>query len=614
MARNISKEVNKIKEVSYTNKDFKSLRQEIQNYALRHFSNEIIDFTDSSLGGLLLDMNAYVGDVLMYYLDHQFNENSLEKAIEKTNLERLIREAGFEVPPAAPAYATVDLSVVVPAEQINGIYQPKTIATPTVRKNSVFSTPGGIEFTLLEDVDFKKLDDNNELLAEVLIGRSSGNIPINFILKRKGVCSSSRIETENISIPDKLVPFRTITLSKENVNEIISVFDSNGDEYYEVDTLSQDTVFKIYENTKYDLADVPSRLELFHAPKRFVTARSTQTGKTTLRFGSGDENAFDEDVIPDPSEHAIRLFGDKKSFTTISVDPNSFLSSQTLGISPVNTTLTVNYRYGGGLSHNVGSGQINSIKTAILSFMTSTPVSEEVSVRSSLRVFNPSSAKGGEDESTVEEMRNVALFNRSAQNRIVTREDLLARVHSMPVNFGKVYRAAVTDNPRNPRGSQLHVISRSQSGKLMVSPDTLKQNLSKYLNKFRIVSDSIDILDAIIINIGTEYSVTIQKGFRSESVIATINSKISEYFNIRNQQINKPIILGELENLILNVPGVVNIIKFTISNKTGVQSGNSYSGYSFNVKQNMDRGLVFPPPGGIFELKYPNEDIVGRIV
>lgn len=614
MARNINKEVNKLKEISYTNKDFKSLRQEIQNYALRHFSNEIIDFSDASLGGLLLDMNAYVGDVLMYYLDHQFNENSLEKAIEKTNLERLIREAGLEVPSAAPAYANVDLTIVVPAELVNGVYRPKTISLPTIKKNSVFSTPGGVEFTLLEDVDFSELDKNNNLVASTSIGRLSGANPVNFILRRNATVSSSKIETENIVISNKLIPFRTLTLSKENVNEIISVYDSNGDEYYEVDTLSQDTVFKIYENTKYDFEDVPSRLEIFHAPKRFVTSRSSQTGKTTLRFGSGDENAYDEDVIPDPSEHAIKLFGDRKSFTSIAIDPNSFLTTQTLGISPVDTTLSITYRHGGGLSHNVGAGQINAVKTLITTFVTSTPVSDEVSVRSSLRVFNPETARGGEDEATVEEMRNVALFNRSSQNRIVTREDLLARVYSMPVNFGRVYRASITDNPRNPRGSQLHVISRNAQGKLTTSPDTLKQNMSKYLNKFRIVSDSIDILDAIIVNIGVDYSVTIQKGYRSESVIGAVNSKISEYFNIRNQQINKPIVIGEIENLILNVPGVVNIIKFSINNKVGLENGNSYSGNAFSIKQNLDRGLIFPPPGGIFELKYQNEDIVGRIV
>ena len=612
MARNIKKDVKKHKEHSYTNKDFKSLRNELRRYALTHFSDNIVDFSDASMGGLILDLASYVGDVMTFYMDHQFNENSIENAVERGNIERLVREAGIDIPGAAPAYATVTLDIVVPSEQINGIFVPQSTALPVIRRNSVFSTPNGTDFVLMEDVDFRLRDEEAQLLAQVRIGRLSGGNPQSFVLTATGIVSSSKIVSETFAIPDELVPFRTITLSQENVNEIISVTDTLGDNYYEVDTLSQDTVFKTIENKSYDSADVPFRMELLHAPKRFVKIRSANTGLTTLRFGSGNEDAFDEDVIPDPSDHAITLFGDRTSISTVAIDPNSFLTTQTLGISPKNTTLTVNYRHGGGLADNVSAGAISSIKTLLTTFNSSLAPSTEASVRASVDVINLKRASGGEDEPTLEELRNIAIFNRNAQNRIVTREDLITRVYSMPTNFGRVFRVAVSDNIRNPRGAQLHIISRTAAGNLATSTDTLKQNLAKYLNKFRLVSDAIDILDAIIVNIGLSYGITIEKGYRSETVIAAVNSKLSRYFRIDNFQINKPVIIGEIENLILNCPGVVSIINLNIINKQNIMNNKIYSSYNFDVKQNLDRGMLFPPVGGIFEVKFPNEDIEGR--
>ncbi len=612
MAKNIKKDVQKHKERSYTNKDFKSLRNELRRYALTHFSDSVIDFSDASMGGLILDLASYVGDVMTFYMDHQFNENSIENAVERSNVERLIRESGLDIPGASPSYATVNLEIVVPAVLINGEYVPQSSALPIIKANSIFGTPKGKEFTLMEDVNFSLRDNEAKLLADVRIGNQSGGNPVNFVLVATGIVSSSKIATETFAIPDALVPFRTITLSRENINEIITVTDTLGDNYYEVDTLSQDTVFRTYDNNSYDSADVPFRMELLHAPKRFIKIRSANTGLTTLRFGSGNEEAFDEDVIPDPSQHAITLYGDRKAITTVAIDPNSFLTTQTLGISPKNTTLTVVYRHGGGLADNVSAGEISAVKTLLTSFNSSLAPSIEAAVRASTDVINPKRALGGEDEPTLEELRNIAILNRNAQNRIVTREDLITRVYSMPSNFGRVFRVAVADNPRNPRGAQLHVISRTSSGNLVTSTDTLKQNLAKYLNKFRLVSDAIDILDAIIVNIGVEYGVTIEKGYRSQTVLASINSTLGSYFRIDNFQINKPIIIGEIENLILNVPGVVSIINLNIVNKKNIESGNVYSSYNFDIKQNLDRGMIFPPVGGIFEVKFTNDDIKGR--
>ena len=614
MAKNVKKDIKKQIDISYSNKDFKSLRNDLQRFAVTHFSDNIVDFTDSSLGGMFLDVAAYVGDVMTYYLDHQFNENSIENAIEPKNIERLVREAGVDIPSAAPAYATMSISIVLNAIQSANGYIPNPLEIPTINKNTVFSSTSGVDFTLLEDVEFSKRNDSGNLIAKVKIGRTSGGTPVTFILTAEGIVSSSKIKTETFQINDVFVPFRSVVLEEENVNEIISVLDTQGDQYYEVDSLTQDTIFKYYENASYDSSLVPFRMEIQHAPKRFIKSRSIRTGLTTIRFGSGNEDSFDEDIIPDPSEHAISLYGDKNNLTTVSIDPNSFLETQTLGISPKNTTLTVNYRYGGGLGDNVPSGTITSVKTLITTFPTATPISSEVSVKRSISIYNTSRASGGENEPTLEDLRSIAILNRNSQNRIVTREDLIARIHSMPTKFGRIFRAASADNPRNPLASQVFVLSRNKDNRLIISSDTLKKNLRTYLSKFRLVSDAIDILDGIIVNFGFNYAVTVETGYNSSVVVNSINSKLIDYFNISNSQINKPIPIGDIENIILNTDGVVSLVSKNLISKSGNVSGNAYNNYSFRSQDIIDRGYYIPPIGGMFELKFPNEDIVGRVL
>ena len=380
-----------------------------------------------------------------------------------------------------------------------------------------------------------------------------------------------------------------------------------------METLTQDTVFKRSVNSRQDVEYAPERLQIVHASKRFVKSRTSLSGKTTLRFGSGDETKFDEDIIPDPSEHAVTLYGDRKTLSTITLDPNNFLGTQTLGISPRDTTLKVIYRHGGGLKDNVSAGAINSVKTLLTSFKTVTPTSVASSIRSSVSAFNSEPASGGEDEPSIEELRTIAIFSRNAQRRIVTREDLIARVYTMPSNFGRVFRASVRDNPNNPSAAQLYIISRDSGGKLMLSSDTLKENLGSYLSKFRIISDAIDILDASIINFGLNYTVTIDASVNSTTVLNLINAKLGEYFNIKNYQIDQPIITGEVENLILNTLNVVSIIEVSYTGRSGSYLGNLYSDYSYEPNRYMDRGYLFPPRGGLFEMKYTSEDIVGKV-
>lgn len=614
MPKNIKKEVVKHKDISYTAKDFNSLRSELLVYARQHYGNKIIDMSENSVAGLFLDMAAYVGDTLSFYLDHQFNELSLETAIETKNIEALIRNAGVETRGASPAFVMAKLSFIIPAKTFRGKKIVNEDFLPTVLGESKFTSQGGINFFTLESIDFAEKNTNNELVADIKVNSILNGVIQDFIVERTIPCTSGNTTTETFSIGSSHVPFRTIKLANTNIHEIISIRDSDNDEYYEVDTLSQDTVFKRLENTRQDKELVPSRLKIIPAPKRFIKVLSTATGKTTLRFGSGDEEAFDEDIIPDPSEHAVTLYGDRKTFKKISIDPKSFLDTSTLGISPRNTILSVKYSYGGGIRHNISIGELVIINTLITSFPTSTTPSTITSIRSSGLVTNELPAYGGENEPSIEDMRNIALLSKTSQKRVVTREDLLARVYNMPTNFGRVFRASVRDNPNNPFATQLHVIARNKVGMLVFAPDTLKENLSLFLSKFRLVSDAVDILDAKIINIGIKYSVTLEPGVAKQSTIQKINSNLKSYFKIENFHIDQPIITGDINNIILNTQGVVSVISIKLINKTGIIKNNVYSNESFSIVRNLDRGMIFPDRGSIFEIRHPSDDIEGSIV
>ena len=374
------------------------------------------------------------------------------------------------------------------------------------------------------------------------------------------------------------------------------MIDSSEDNYHEVESLTQDTVYERMENTRQDIELVQQRIRVIPAPKRFVKFRSRTTGVTTLRFGSGNETKFDEDIIPDPSDHAIKLYGDRKTFSKISIDPNALLETNTLGISPSSTVLTITYRYGGGLDNNVPSGQIQAVNKLITKFNSSVPSSQISEIRSTLSVTNLLPAAGGENEPSLDELRTTAIFAKTSQGRVVTREDLIARVYSMPSNFGRVFRVSVRDNPSNPLSAQLHIISRDSLGKLILSPDVLKENLSLYLSQYRLISDAVDVLDAQVINIALKYAVSLKS-----------------YFKIENFQIDQPIMTGDVENIMLNTRGVLAIGSIRFLNRVGTFENRQYSFESYSPARNLDRGMLFPPRGGIFEFRHLNDDIIGRV-
>lgn len=597
-----------IRQRKYLAKDFSSLKSNLVEYAKLF---DIEDKSESGIVGMLLEFAAYVGDNTSFYLDHQFTELNPQKAVETINIERHLNNAGVPITGASPALVYETIYVTIPA--VNG--SPDETVFPIVQEGSTFLSRTGVVFNLLEDIDFTKIDSTTgELKASVSVQTtdSSGN-PKSFTLSARGLCMSGTETTETFSIGTTFVPFRKISLSNSNVQEITLVSDNLGNIYYEVNSLSDDVVFERKENLSLDSDEVTNVLQLKPAPYRFTTSTTLSDRSTTLTFGGGSASSLEDDVIPDPTDFALPI-RHKKTFPRIAINPEKMLTSRTLGVAATNTTLSISYRYGGGLSHNVRKDSIRSVQTLNMIFPNSPSAAAAGKVRDTIEVNNLENAQGGEDALTVDELRALIPSYRNSQERIASKEDLLARVYTIPSNYGRVFRASVMDNPSNPNSAELHIISRDLNGKLKTSPDSLKKNLKVYLRPFRMISDAIDVFDSQIINLTVTVSAVIDPKLNKESILKNVINELTKYFDQKNFNINQAINISDVKNIIWMVEGVrsIDILKFeTISGDYGTRS---YNRSSFNVKNNTVKGFIFPPRGGIFEIKYPKFDIVGKAI
>lgn len=594
---------------NYLAKDFESLRSDLVRYAQTFFPDKIKDFSEAGLGGMFIDLAASVGDTMSYYLDHQFTELSWSDSVELSNIERHLRNAGVKITGASPATVSLTFFLEVPSSLTAGGYIPASSAIPTILAGTVASSANGVSFTLMEDINFNERDRDGFLKASVIVGDTDdfGN-PSTFILSKSGMATSSTRVTETFGVPDSYNPFYTISLSNPSVTRVISVTDTEGNSYYEVDSLTQDTVFSPVTNYSYDGDSVRDSIEVIPAPRRFTVSTSLSTRSSTLTFGGGD-NSLTEKTAFDPSSLALPLYG-KNPIARYSLDPNSLLRSKSLGVAPKNTTLSVTYEHGGGLSHNVGAESIRSVVSLSMVFPGIPSSGTAAAVRASVDVVNSSASAGGAASPTVDDLRLQIPSNRNSQLRVVTKEDLIARVYSLPSRFGKVSKAGCRSNAANSLSKQLYVLSFDSNGLLARASDTLKLNLRNYLNDLRLISDAVDIVDSPIVNFTVKASVVIAPGFTSLEVLQSVATAIRDELDVRNFQVDQPIVIADVTSAVINVAGVLSLVSLEFTNRSGNVDGTLYSEYSYDFENATSRGVIIAPQGGVFELRYPSTDIV----
>lgn len=602
-----------VRQRKYLSKDFDSLRAQLLEYARLWYPDKIRDFSEQSVGGLFLDFAAYTGDVLSFYLDHQFGELDYNTAVENTNIERALKTAGVPIVGAAPAIVPITIFISVPAENVHNTIAPKVDAIPIVQAGSIFTANNGVNFILLEDVDFNKTKSDGSYWAQIKVGQKTPTgTPQTFIMAYSGLCISGQEASETVSIGREFIPFRQLTLTNPNVSEIVSVNDSFGNIYYQVEALTHDVVYRNVLNTAKDNDLVKDSLKIIPAPYRYVQDVDLNTRRTTLTFGGGNANTLEDDVIPDPADFAIS-FPYSRTFSRIPINPQQLLQTKTLGVASTDTTLQITYRYGGGLNHSVPPDNIQTVTTLKMFFPGNPSPATAGAVRSSIEVTNRIPAAGGEDAPGTDDLKALIPAIKNSQERIVTREDLLARVYTLPSNFGRVFRAAIRSNPNNPLSTQLFIVSRDPQNRLIVSPDTLKQNLIKYLNPYRMISDAIDILDARIVDLTLNFEVLVDPTLNRSVVLQNVLTKLQTTFNPKNFNIDQPIVISEINSAIFSIPGILSINNVKFQNISGEVSNRSYSDVTYDVAANTRQGIIFPPGGGIFEVRYPEINIIGRV-
>jgi hypothetical protein len=602
---------------NYLARDFNGFRTVLLEYARQYYPDRIQDFSEASLGGLFLDMAAYVGDNMSFYLDHLYNELNFDTVVETKNAETIIRNAGIPIVGSSPSLVYVDFYIEVPVTNTVSI-EPDLTLLPTIQAGAVLRSDNGTQFTLTEDVHFWEQDDSVEIGikvardVDVTNGKKiNGNI-VTKVLRKQGLCTSGAETTQSFSVGG-FIAFRRLTLGQPDVTKVMNVVDGYGNVYYEVDNLSHDVVYRNVLNTTEKDALVKDSLKVIPAPFRFTSATSLSNRRTTLTFGGGNADTLEDDIIPDPSEFALPL-PFSQTFSRVAINPQKLLQTTTLGVAASNTTLNVTYRYGGGLSHNVAPGTIRDVVTVSMVFPENPLFGLQQNVKSSLEVINQLAASGGEDPPTTDELLALVPAVKYSQERIVTKEDMLARVYAMPSNFGRVFRAAVSRNPNNPLATQLFVISRDASEVLVPATDALKINLKRYLNSYRMISDAIDVLDAAVINLEIFFQIVVDPSYNKVTIIQNIIKDLQDQFNIKNFHINQPLIISDIVSVIFSRTGVIAVDKVQVKNIYGTVKNRVYSPIPFDVQLNTKNQIVYPPTGAIFEIRYPDINIVGKAV
>lgn len=590
--------------VNYTNKDFNSIKEDLEEHARRYYPDTYKDFSANSFGSFMLDTVSYVGDMLSFYLDHKFNETFIDTAVEYENVRRLARNAGYKFYGRPTAYGLATFYVIVPATT-SGL-GPDMSLIPVVKVGTEVQSADGTSFVLSEDVDFSH--SKNEVVAARF--DSTTGKPSYYAIRAQGQIKSSILYRTTSEIGD-FTRFRRIRIGPPTISEIKSVVDSEGHQYYQVDHLSQDVIYINTTNPNATSDGIPQIIKPMIVPRRFVVEQDNEG--TYLQFGYGTDEEIVTTDITDPSQVALKMSG-KPYITDSAFDPTKLLDSNTLGVAPANTTLTIIYNQNSSDSINVAQGNLNSISIGIMTFPNADGVRDnlQADVRASLEVSNDQAIVGNTAFPTSDEVRYRSYAAKFSQMRSVTKVDYEAMLYMMPPIYGSVKRASIVNDPSSTnRRLSLYVVSEDESGNLINSNQTLKENMKVWLNKNKMLNDNIDIYDAIIMNIGFEYEIIVHPTRDKLEVLNEVNIKLANEMADK-MYIGEPFYLTKIFNIINKVDGVVDTIKVT----PVIKQGPSYSSAALSIEEmkSMDGTYIKAPRNVIFEIKYFNADVKGTAV
>jgi len=591
--------------INYTSRDFDSIRKDLEDYARRYYSDTYKDFSEASFGSLMLDTVAYVGDILSFYLDYQTNESFLDTAIEYNNVVRLARQMGFKLNTSPSSYGVLSFYIQIPAAPAAA--GPNLAYAPVLRAGSIFSSTGGGQYTLLEDVDFAT--PTNQIVVGTV--NVSTGAPTNYVIRAQGRAVSGRTAFHEVEV-GTFQRFRRVNLGVRNVAEVLTVVDSEGHQYVEVDHLSQNVVFQAIKNSDSTTnATVRNILKAVPVVRRFTVEH--EGDDTYLQFGYGSDSELSDTSVVDPSNIVLDMNG-RTYISDPDFDPTKFISTDKFGIAPSNTSLRIGYRVNTVNDTNAGVNTITQASSPLIRFTSQGSLSQAVrnNVISSLEVLNEEPFVGDISLPNSEEIKQRVMGYYATQNRAVTAQDYQSISYAMPGKFGSVKRVAVArDFNEFKRNLNIYVISENTSGKLVAPNQTLKNNLRSWLLQYKMINDTIDILDATIVNFGINFVAVVDPNTNRFTVLNRANAALRQYLLENQYDIGESIQLTDFYKVLQKVPGIVDVEDLEIVGKTGAQ----YSDLSYDFVQNLSPNghRIEAPNNVVFELKFSNVDIKGSV-
>jgi hypothetical protein len=620
------------KDITYINKDFGQFKKNLIDFTKQYFPDSYTDFSATSPGMLFVELASYVGDVLSYYTDTNLKESLLEQATERSNIYDIAKSLGYTPKNSVPAYVTLDVFQLVPSIGSGNDVRPDYNYALSIKPGmQIKQKDGPAIFRTLDSVDFKYSSSFDTTEVTIYESDPATKLPTYYLLKKQTKAVSGEVKTQSFTFGTPIA-YDKIVLPDSNIIEIISVTESDGDSWYEVPYLAQDTLFEAVPNlaendpelSKYRSSS-PSLLKMKKTAKRFIT-RLRSDNRLEIQFGAGISDNNDEEIIPNPDNVGNGLAGFRKNLD-VDIDPSNFLYTRTYGQAPANTTLTVTYTVGNGISDNVSSNVLTNINNILYDDDVNSTTSGALVnfVKSTVVTNNPTPAIGAKTSDTLQDIKNNALANFATQNRLVTREDYIIRAYSMPSKFGSIAKAYIVPDDQisqqdyqetkvpNPLAMNMYVLGFNQNKQLVELNQAIKENLKTYLDYYRILTDAINIKDAFIINIGIQFEISVLSNYNSNEVLLKCINALREYFNIDRWQINQPIIKSDITNVIANIKGVQSVINVNFNNLYDTDYG--YSGNVYDLASATKNGVIYPSlDPSIFEVKFIDTDIKGRVV
>lgn len=612
--------------ITYVNKDFNDFRAQLIELAKNYFPDTYNDFSPTSPGMMFIEMAAYVGDVLSFYQDTQLQETFLTHAKDPKNLYSLAYMMGYKPRTTGVSKAKLEITQTIDAQDASSNYIPNWSQAAIIPQNlTVTSTDTSRTKFLLDsriDFSFSSSYDPTEVIVEDLDG--SGNPSTYRLKKTTEVFSGEIIQTSfNITTTEQ---FKTLTIQDTNIVGVLDIWDEgyqSGSQWIEVPFLGQDTVFSGTVNPTVGANEPQEILNVRKVQKRFVT-RHTSDGYLQIQFGAGTNVNDDGDILPNPTNVGLGIENGPTSYDR-AYDPSNFLYSRSYGLAPrAGTTLYVRYIKGGGVTANVPANSITSPSAS----PAITSNGDDTKITSGFLTFsNPAPAEGGRDGDTAEELRENSLRAFNEQRRTSTLQDYAVRALSLSPNFGSISKAYATQDQvyntnrdvsilseSNPFAIGLYVLAYDSNKKLIPASNTLKNNIKKYLSHYIMASDSINLYDAFIVNIGINYDIVLRPNYSGRDVILKCNNVLKEYFNINKWSINQPINIAQIYTVLDKVSGVQTVQKIEILNKNRGSNGGGYSEFGYDVQSANRSNIIYPSLDPcIFEVRYPDQDIKGRV-